>query len=153
MPKLLSYVTVLFGLVFFIAGSWLLYVQVLQGRKETEAEILSGEVERFEQTEEGTTTTLYRSKYEVSFTAEGRFFRRPLQGNFSSNNAGDIQKRLSRNPPGSRRPIYYLRARPESFVLEGLSRRIGTSFLFMAIGVTVMAVGALLLYQAQPLEW
>lgn len=151
--KLLSWFTILIGALFFLLGSWFFYYQVLQGRKQTEAEILSAELGTFQDTDEGKTTTKYRSKYEVTYNVEGRLFRRPLQGNLGTRNKQDVQTRLSKNPVGSRRPIYYLRTRPEDFTLEPLGRRIGVSLVFLTIGVTILGVGASLWMSAQPLEW
>jgi hypothetical protein len=153
LTKLLSYATVLIGLVFFVAGSWLFYLQVLQGRKQADAEILSAEMESFEQTDEGTATKMYRSKYEVSYSAEGRLIRQPLRGNLSSWKPQDILERLKKNPVGSRRPLYYVPARPEDVMFDPLSRRIGFSLLFLSIGATIIGFGALLLYHGQPLDW
>ena len=153
MPKFIPYAVALLGLVFALAGCALFYGQVVRGRKQAEAEILSGEVESFEQTDEGTIVKLYRSKYEVRFDAEGREIRSPVRSTLGTSEPEPAQARLRGNPVGSRRPIYYLPARPEDFVIEPLERRIGFSLLFFSIGVTVMAVAGLLLYETQPLEW
>jgi hypothetical protein len=147
------YLAGLIGAGFLIAGALMFYGQVARGRKEAEAEILSGEVERFEQTDEGQTVTLYRSKYEIRFRAEGREITVPLRSHTGTAKPEPAQARLRENPPGSRRPIYYLPERPEDFVFDPLGRRIGISLLCLSIGLTGIAVTALLLYQSQPAEW
>ena len=153
MPRFIPYVVALFGLLFALAGCALFYGQVLRGRKQAEAEILSGEVEAFQQTDEGTTVTLYRSKYEVRYNAEGQEFQAPVRAMLGTSKPEPAQARLRGNPVGSRRPIYYLPGSPEDFVIEPLERRIGVSLLFLSIGVTIMAVAGLMLDEAQRLEW
>jgi hypothetical protein len=151
--KVIITLTGLIGAVLFLGGCWLFYNQVLQGRKQADAEILGAELESYQQTDEGTTTTMYRSKYEVSYSAEGRLFRRPLKGNFGSSRSESIAARLRKNPVGSRRPVYYLPGQPENIVIDPLARRFGFALLFLSIGATVVAVAGLLYYTAQPLEW
>jgi hypothetical protein len=154
MPKWIIYLCALFGLVFFLAGCALFFTQVLRGRKQTQAEVLDAEVEAFQYTDEGQTSTRYRAKYDVRFeTAEGRPIRTPILGSLAAGDPETVKKKLRENPAGSHRPIYYLPARPENIVTDPLARRVGVSLLFLTIGATILAVSGLLLYQTQPLEW
>jgi hypothetical protein len=153
MGRFLIYLSALMGAGFLVAGGLMFYSQVLRGRKEAEAEILSAEVERFEQTDDGRTVTLYRSKYQIRFDADGRVFTLPLRSLTGTSKPEPAQARLQANPVGSRRSIYYLPERPEDFVFEPLARRIGFALLCFTVGLAGIAVTALLRYQSQPLEW
>jgi len=152
-PKFFIYLCGLIGIAFLLAGSLLFFNQVLRGRKQTEAEILGVAVEAFENHDEGRTFTSYRAKYEVRYEAEGRSYRVPLRGNLVSASAEEARLRSSSNPPGSRRPLFYLPDRPENIVLDPLGRRIGFSLLFLSIGLTVVACAVLLWLQSRPLDW
>jgi hypothetical protein len=152
-PKCFLYLCAAIGLVFSLAGSILLYSQVLRGRKQTEAEILSVEVESYQEHDEGQTFTAYRARYQVRYQAEGRLFQLPLRGNLVSHSADEAKLKVRTNTVGARRTIYYLPERPENFVLDPLERRAGLSLLFLSIGLTIVAASLLLWYQARPLDW
>ena len=153
MTKFVIFFLAFFGAVFSVAGSYLFYSQVLRGRKQTEAEILSVDVESFKTQDEGEVYTAYRAKYEIRFSAGGRLFQLPLSGNLASATADEARAKARSNPVGSHRPVYYLPARPEDIVLDSLGRRFGFCLLLLSIGLSVLAGSVLLWYIAQPLEW
>jgi hypothetical protein len=152
-PKFFISLCGLIGIAFLLAGSLLFFNQVLRGRKRTEAEILGVAVEAFENHDEGRTFTSYRAKYDVRYEAEGRSYQLPLRGNLVSASAEEARLKSSSNPPGSRRPLFYLPDRPENVVLDPLGRRIGFSLLFLSIGLTVLASSVLMWLLARPLDW
>ena len=153
MPKFFLYLCGLIGIAFFFAGSLLFFNQVLRGRKQTDAEILDVAVEAFENHDEGQTFTSYRAKYQVRYEAEGRSYQLPLRGNLVSASAEEARLKSQNNPPGSRRPLFYLPNQPENVVLDPLGRRIGFSLLFLSIGLTVIGCAVLMWFQARPLDW
>jgi hypothetical protein len=153
MPKFFIYLTCLIGLGFLLAGCVLFFNQVLRGRRQAEAEILAGEVEAFQNNDEGQRFTSYRAMYEVRYQAGGETYQIPLRGNFISATAEEAKIRLANNPVGSLRPIYYLPDRPENVVIDSLSRRIGFSLLFLSIGLAVLACSVLMWLLARPLDW
>jgi hypothetical protein len=152
-PKFFIYLCCLIGLAFLLAGSLLLFNQALRGRKQTEAEILTVEVEGFRNHDEGQTFTSYRAKYEVRYQAGRTTYQIPLRGNLVSASAEEARLKSAKNPVGSLRPLYYLPDRPEDVVLDPLGRRIGFSLLFLSVGLTVVACSVLMWLQARPLDW
>jgi hypothetical protein len=153
MPKFFIYLWAAIGTGFLLAGFILLFNQILRGRRQTDAEILSVDVESYQTRDEGQTFTAYRSRYEVRYQAEGRTFSVPLRGNLASATADEARSKSRNNPVGSRRPIYYLPDQPENFVLDPLGRRTGFSLLFLTIGLSAVGSALLSWYQAQPLDW
>ena len=153
MPKFVIFFLAFFGAVFSLAGSVLFYSQVMRGRKQVEAEILSVDVESFKTQDEGEVYTAYRAKYEVRFSAAGRVYQLPLSGNLASATPDEAKAKAHRNSVGSHRPIYYLPARPEDIVLDPLARRFGFCLLLLSIGLCVLASAVLLWHVAQPLDW
>ena len=143
MPKLAILATALFGAVFFVVGILLFYSQVFRGRKQAEAEILSAELESFQQTDEGNTVTLFRSKYEVRYEVDGRVFTTAVRSATGTSSRASVEAKLRDNPVGSRRPLYYLPNKPDNVALDPVSRRAGFSLIFVTIGLTVLAGSAL----------
>lgn len=153
MPKFVIYSLAIFGAVFSIVASYLLYSQVLRGRKQSEAEILSVDVESFKTQNDDQVYTAYRAKYQVRFSADGRSFQLPVSGNLASLTADEARAKAGHNPVGSRRPVYYLPGRPEDILLDPPARRFGFCLLLLSIGLSILAGSVLLWRQAQPLEW
>jgi hypothetical protein len=148
-PRFLLYLCGLIGIVFLLAGGYLFFKQVLGARKQAEAEILTVELEAFQNHDEGQTVTSYRTKYEVRYQAGGI----PLRGNLVSASAEEARLKSVNNPVGSLRPLFYLPGRPENVILDPLGRRVGFSLLFISIGLTVLAGTVLMWLQARPLDW
>lgn len=153
MLKFGIYTSGLVGLLFVGVGLWMFYSQVLRGRKQADAEILTAAVESFEQTNDSVTTTMYRTKYEIRYLAEGRYFTIPVRSTYANSRRAVAEKRLLDNPAGSRQPIYYLPDRPESVSLEPLPRRAGFAFLFLSVGVIILGFTAILWFSSLPYEW
>jgi hypothetical protein len=152
-PKFAIYLSAAIGLFFSAAGVLLTCSQVLRGRKPTEAEILSATVESYQASGDGQTYTAYRTKYEVRYLAEGRFFERPLRGNQVSRMAEEARHKSRHNTAGARRTVYYLPGRPEDFLPDPLGFRAGLSLLTLSIGLAILAGTVLMWYQAKPLDW
>ena len=151
MPKFVPYVLGLFGVLFFAAALVLFYGQVLRGRKEAEAEILSGAVESFQQSDENSTGTFYRPRYQVRYMAGGRLFTISVAS--PTGTARDAAEARLHNNIGSRLPLYYLPSQPENVTLDPLHRRAGAVLLFLTVALTILGVAAILWYSSRPVEW
>jgi hypothetical protein len=143
MYKFAIIVVAVIGAFFLVVGMLLFYLKVYRGRKATEALILSSEVESFEHTDEGVTTTLFRSKYEVRYQVDGRLFTTVVRSSTGVSNRASVEAKLRNNPVGSQRPLYYLPNRPEDVELEPVLRRAGFSLIFVTVGLTILAGSAL----------
>jgi hypothetical protein len=152
--EFITYLCTLIGGGFTFAGCLLFSTQVLGGREQAEAEILAVEIESLQTSDDdGRPQTTYRAKYEVRYQADGRAFQLTVHGNVASHSPDEARRKSLVNPPGSRRPVYYLPTKPDDFVLDPLGRRLGASLLTLSIGLSVLACSALLWCHLQPLDW